>query len=697
MLHTIRKPLLIALASVSLFSLVSHSCHADDFLNRAVSLFREKNYEESLSLAKKSVDSSQRTFLMGVSALRQGKAEESLSLLAEAEQKLPLVGDYAAFYQVEALMALKKFREAAAKAATIPNTYPASLLIRKSEKIRLDICIAAGEYPGALKLSQAFIEKYPSGSDSVDALFLTGQSREETGDKTGAALIYRGLWLNNPLAPQAKKSRERLTELEKGGVKVSPFTAEELLGRATAFSAQNSFSQSLQTLQSISLDGQPAAVIDRVALRTGLNHYRLRSWKSAEKSLAKAATSSIASIRSEARFWQAKSLERLENNERAFTLFMALAAEGQKQEFADDALMEAAGLRKGLGSYTEAAGLYEQIAKVFPESKIVGRSVWEAGWCRYLAGEPVLAASAFKTLLKDEALREKALYWMGRALENGGGADAADYYAQLLSEYPSGFYATWYREQKGIKDTRESFARPATPSGAALPVGYEKPCLLASLGMFDEARNEVAAARKKNGDRKGQLPGLARLYQEMGDYASAIGLFLQNKTRSWDTESLPLWGAGYPLAYTAPVKQHTADNGLPESLVYALIRSESSFSPAVKSPAGAIGLMQLMPATARVTAREKGPFNPARLTTPDYNIMLGTRHFRELLKGFDGDVVYSVAAYNAGTSAVERWRKKLKGLKKDEFIESIPYQETRDYVKKVYATAATYRQLYGLR
>jgi soluble lytic murein transglycosylase len=132
-------------------------------------------------------------------------------------------------------------------------------------------------------------------------------------------------------------------------------------------------------------------------------------------------------------------------------------------------------------------------------------------------------------------------------------------------------------------------------------------------------------------------------------------------------------------------------------LIYALIRAESGFSPAIKSPAGAIGLMQLMPSTAKATAREKGTFNPQQLVVPDYNIKLGTRHFRDLMKGYDGDVVYSIAAYNAGAAAVERWRKGLKGLKKDEFIESIPYQETRDYVKKVYASAATYRQLYGLK
>jgi len=107
--------------------------------------------------------------------------------------------------------------------------------------------------------------------------------------------------------------------------------------------------------------------------------------------------------------------------------------------------------------------------------------------------------------------------------------------------------------------------------------------------------------------------------------------------------------------------------------------------------------MQMMPATARLTAREKGEFNPLSLTVPEVNIRLGTKHLRDLMKEYDGDVVYVAAAYNAGSGALGRWRKSLKMLKKDEFIESIPYQETREYVKKVYASSATYRQLYGLK
>jgi soluble lytic murein transglycosylase len=687
----------IALATLILLSSAFFSSGADDLLSQAAAQFREKDYAEAARLARKAGESPQRAFLLGMSMVRMGNADEGLTLLLEAESRLPLVGDYAALYQAEALLKLKKYPEAAAKAVSLSKNYPASLLIRRAEKLNADIAYESGEYAVALKAYQGFVEKYPSGSDSVDALFQVARCREETGDKIGSASIYRNIWLNNPATSQASKSQERLKLLENAGIKSAVYTPEELLRRASSLVTQNEHSSALKVLQSIPTERGMSPVAARVELKTGMAHYRMRNWKEAEKSLAKAAGSIFPGINSEARFWMAKSLERQDRNERAFELYMDLAGEGKKQEFADDALMEAAGLRRSQGNYSEAARLYKQIARSFPESKFISRAAWESGWCHYLAGEHVVAAEVFRPLLKDETMREKILYWLARSLENSASADAGSYYRMLLDEYPAGFYATWYRDQKGIKDVRESLGQRSVMAELPIISGFDKPRLLASLGMVDESRAEMTVARKKSGDKKSLFPGLARTYLEMKDYSSAIGLFLQNRPVKWDTPSLPLWTAGYPLVYSTLVARYTAANSLSEGLIYGLIRAESGFSPAIKSPAGAIGLMQLMPATAKATAHENGTFNSQKLVVPEYNIKLGTRHFRDLMKGYDGEVVYSIAAYNAGASAVERWRKNLKGLKKDEFIESIPYQETRDYVKKVYASAATYRQLYGLK
>jgi soluble lytic murein transglycosylase len=691
------RSLLILLAGISFLSLPVLPSLADGLLSLAAAQFRNKDFGEAYLLARKSEESPQRSFLAGVSALRLGKAEDALIFLAEAEQKLPLAADYASYYQVEALLKLKKYSEATAKAVNFAKLYPNSLLVRRSEKLQADIFFETGDFKGALRAFQIFVEKYPSGLDSVDSLFNLARCREETGDKDGAMLAYRNIWINNPATTQAKSSQERLKELEKSGLKSGAYSPEELLKRASALYSTGDFTASIKTLEMLAPNSQSPAVAARADLRTGIAYFRLRQYRQAEKFLARAAGTPLPGISSEARFWMAKALERQNQDERALALYMELVAGGKQQEFADDALMEAAGLRRNKGFYADSALLFEKLAKLYPESKFVQRAIWEAAWCHYLLGEYTAAVSLFKGILKDEAQREKALYWSGRALENSNNADAGSFYRMLVDEYPAGFYAAWYREQKGLKDTREALGQRNALTELPMAAGFEKPRLLASLGMSEEARNEMSAVLKKTGEKKGLFPALSRIYLEMEDYSSAISLFMQNRPIAWEKGTLPLWTAGYPLAYSDLVGQNAAANSLSEGLVYALIRAESRFLPAIKSRAGAIGLMQMMPTTAKQTAREKGAFNPQSLTIPAYNIRLGTRHLRDLMKEYDGDVVHVAAAYNAGGATLELWRKNLKGLKKDEFIESIPYQETRDYVKKVYASAAIYRQLYGLK
>lgn len=696
MLHRTR-PVLLVFAGVTLVAATALSSLADDHLDRAAAHYREKDFGAAYASAEKSSDPARRAFVRGMAALRLEKFEEAATLLADAEQKLPLIADYAAIFQAEALLKLKRYPAASVKAASIQAVFPSSRLVRRSEKLYADILYESGEYKGALKSYQSYIEKYSSGADAVDASFSLARCREESSDTGGALLIYRSIWLNNPASPLAAKSLERLKQLETSGLKMPPYSAEELLKRASTLYAQNGYGASLKTLEMIPALSQPPAIASRIDLRAGMALYRLKQYKQAEKQFVKAATAPLPGVRSEARFWLAKSLERQDLKERAFAMYLELADEGKKQEFADDALIEAAGLKRGLGQYAEAARLFDQAATLVPESKSIARLAWDSGWCRYLAGDYPAAADIFKGLLTDETQREKVLYWLGKALEKSGVDSFVSYYSTLLAEFPAGFYATWYREQKGMKDTREPIG--ARDALAELPMtsGFDKPRLLASLGLLEEARTEMAAIRKKNGEKKSSFPALAKIYLEMRDYSAAISLFMQSRPVAWEKTTLPLWTAGYPRAYAELVNKNAARNGLSEGLVYALIRAESGFVPAIKSGAGAIGLMQMMPATARLTSREKGDFDPQRLIVPEYNIRLGTKHLNDLMKEYNGDVIYMAAAYNAGSGALERWKKSFKGLTKDEFIENIPYQETRDYVKKVYASAATYRQLYGLK
>jgi len=155
------------------------------------------------------------------------------------------------------------------------------------------------------------------------------------------------------------------------------------------------------------------------------------------------------------------------------------------------------------------------------------------------------------------------------------------------------------------------------------------------------------------------------------------------------------WEHAYPPAYWGIVEQVAAREDIHPLLALAIMREESKFDPEVESAAGAKGLMQLMPPTARQMAqRQSAPFDERQLLRPEGNIPLGVAYLGRVLKRFNGDLIYAAAAYNAGPGSVTRWIKAFGHLPHDEWVESIPYAETQRYVKKVLGTFLIYVSLY---
>jgi soluble lytic murein transglycosylase len=153
----------------------------------------------------------------------------------------------------------------------------------------------------------------------------------------------------------------------------------------------------------------------------------------------------------------------------------------------------------------------------------------------------------------------------------------------------------------------------------------------------------------------------------------------------------------YPLAYWDTVQKTAEERGIDPYLVLALIRQESLFDPKALSSAFAYGLMQLLPSTATRTASQLGlpSPQPEKLFEPDLNLNLGIYHLKELLQLYPGDPVKAIAAYNAGQNAVARWERQIVTDDPEEFVERIPYGETRLYVKLVLRNHLNYRRIYG--
>ncbi|HZV82325.1 MAG TPA: tetratricopeptide repeat protein, partial [Geobacteraceae bacterium] len=680
-----------------LFSIPLHAAETvkrqDQALTVAAVKMKQKNYSSAARAASESVENGKRELLQGVAELKSGNPASAAILLGKAATGYPLLADYALYYQVQALVKMEKTVEALAVNRQLVKEYPDSSLARRSLLQQGDLLFAGKDHQGAETVYLKFVEKYSSGSDALQASYQIALCRERRGDLTGAATMFRTLWLNNPSSPQATRAEEDLKRLAPLGAVVTPYTPQELFKRGVALYDQRRFDQALKTFRSIDTRDEKKDFVDRLSLRIGQCLLKSRRYGEAERTLSElVAREPKRELKAEASHLLARVLEKQGQDEEAYAAYNRVTERFPESSEADDALLDAAFVRKFQRKPGEAAAVLAKLLENYPNTRLKQRATWELGWSNYLSGNYRVAGEQFKNLTGSDDYRERALYWLGRTLAAAGdSAGANDSYAALKKEYPYGFYTLRLPPGNGAA-LEESLPKLTGEPLDVLPAadGYERIKALIALGLVEDASRELSVAKKKNGRSKGDT-ALARLYLETGNYNGAMGLFTPAQLKKNGPEGKIAWSVLYPKAFGEMVTSHAASAGVSPSLAFAVMRSESSFYPGATSPVGARGLMQLMPGTAAKMLKDK-EFTAERLYEPDLNIRLGTKHLKDLLDLYKGNLVAVIASYNAGGNNVNRWLKSYAGLATDEFIESIPFGETRDYVKKVLATAELYRK-----
>jgi soluble lytic murein transglycosylase len=657
-----------------------------------------QEYSDARETALQAPTGAARDFVLGVACFRLEKWDEAERFLAGNADAFPLLGDFALFYRATALMQLSRFDEALPLLQRLREGYPQSPLIRSSNFLSADILFRKGDFQGALDAYLHCVEIYASGNDALRARYQATLCREKLGDLEGAVRDLRGIWLTYPGKEIASTAESDLTRLRAAGVPVAPYSGPELFKRGCTLFDLKKYRDAIATFSLLTPDSLPQNLRGKLAFKNALSLYRLKKNREAEQALARLSSvdSPYPEYADESSYWYASLLDRIGRDKDALVIFQRLAGTRPESELADDALFQAALIRKQSGEYREALATFRKLLNEYPTSSNTPRAQWEIAWSLYLTGEYPTAADSFRKLAESPAYREKALYWMGRSQEAAGSRDAArNTYAVLREEFPTGFYALYMEKETGIRNDSIPSLSPTILSTLPLPSGFDRARMLISLGLREEARMELASIKKRKGSAfRGSLD-VAALYLAMDDYKYAMGLFAAESPQRRDAKTPYAWAILYPAGFRESVSRHASVAGISEHLTFALIRAESNFSPTVISPVGAVGLMQLMPATAKDTAKGLGEtITVSRLHRPDLNVKIGTRHLKGLLARFNGNMVSAVAAYNAGSTPVLRWRKRHPTLREDEFIESIPYTETREYVKKVMAAAEIYRRLY---
>ncbi|MEO7997193.1 MAG: transglycosylase SLT domain-containing protein [Gemmatimonadaceae bacterium] len=348
----------------------------------------------------------------------------------------------------------------------------------------------------------------------------------------------------------------------------------------------------------------------------------------------------------------------------------------------------------------EARRYFVELVRAYPTSTFAPQAMLRAALIALINREPEQAARELDTFNAQMPSHSEALgarYWSGRAWKQAGNdTAAAARWHDVISRNGASYYAMLSARALGeavwtpVHDTSTSSTRRFVDIDSA----HNRARLLEQLGLLDEMRLEDDRLMRDASNSVDRILATARGFADRGNTSRAISL----ARRALDQGAPPnaaVYRLLYPVAQEGVLLAESARSGLDPALVAALIRQESNFTPHATSPAGARGLMQLMPSVGGSIARGIGvtPWDPVLLYQGDINVQLGVRHLSAAVRKY-AQTGQALAAYNAGDSRVARWRVKPGGDDPELFVERIPYVETRDYVRIILRNRELYRALY---
>jgi soluble lytic murein transglycosylase len=372
-----------------------------------------------------------------------------------------------------------------------------------------------------------------------------------------------------------------------------------------------------------------------------------------------------------------------------------------------------------------ACAAYAELMTRFPTEDRADEMAWRIGWLRYgqrsygtAAREFAAAAARFPQSL----FVSNALYWQAKTLEkNGNSVPAMALYARVAREYPYTYYGIRAEEillartsssgpvRNGLLATHPLSPGEPSPRFTAAPTLSPQALFhrvrvdeLLALRFLEDAREEVGQLAKRLGAGFTEQLFLAGLYLNIGQTTQAIRIL--NATLSTvDPDArltLPndFWTLLFPQLYWEEVQESAQQSQLDPLLLLGVIRQESAFNARAVSRSDARGLMQLLPSTGRELAQQlrMGPFQTEVLFDPRVNVRLGAHYLQRLTGVHQGNVILALAAYNAGPTRVKRWLQEMGIADWDEFVEGLPFEETRSYVKSVLRNYGVYRKLYAV-
>lgn len=674
-----------------------------------------ENYKRLARFAeayKESELSAQANFALGQADQEQKRWADARARF-RAAQASSWVADYATLYLARAEVELGLLE--AAQQALEEFSFAGSRLEEPALVLRAELLVRLGRAREAAD----WLSRQPDAWNRPALLLALAKTREAAGELVAAVETLQRVYYEFPLSPEAEPSNELLGQL-RGELKSQFPAPSEALRRARAEKlwAGRAFRGARSAYVDLSVRASEATRTE-ARLRAALALYQVNSAAAACEELSKIPQVPPA-LEGEFRAYRARCALRQEDYDRADANLTSLAAKFGGSEWQVEALLAAGDTALAGGDATRARQYYRWLLEALPSGEDAAEAHWKLTWLTYRTGDRAAAAKLLDehlTRFSDSPYLSRAFFWRSRLALEDGQNSLAERLLALLREWAPRDYLTQQAE-------RLRAHRPGAPAGneeelpawlTEFPLRRERPILtglppaarrqaekadvLERLGFWELAEKELEAATRQL-EHPALAVARARMAYEQKKFARASELLSRAFPAYWRyrLEELPreAWEMIFPRPYWEVIQREARRNEIDPYLVAALIRQESRFEPQAESSAGAVGLMQLMPGTARTLAGNQG-LAESRLVEPELNIQLGTLYLAQLLRRFGGSLEKAVAGYNAGGSRIEEWASQTGGGEPAEFVESIPLTQTREFVHIVLRNYRFYRDLYRNR
>jgi soluble lytic murein transglycosylase len=648
---------------------------------------------------------------LGYYDLTRDKPDLALGWLRKAVNE-KVLREYVQYWQAQDSLALGQKEAALEQFQSIQRDFPGSAMTELTVTALAQTALAIGKPDAAL----AALDAYPNTGAKAALLLLRAQAKEKFSAAKGekplaAAADYLDLYYRFPLNDEARTAGQEIPVLQSAlGESFPGVPMQTQIARAEAFYLAKRWRDA---------STEYASLLPRLS---GTDHQRadLRIVQCEAEAGGKLDQLSVVPLTDPdldaERIYSLEQADRGNKNETAMLADVDALVKGYpKSSWTADALFGAGNFYWVNLDRDRAADFYRRSLEIAPDGKNAYVADWRLAWTAYLERKPE-AADMLEAYVRRYPLSsyiQDSLYWLGRSYERAGSPDRArSFYLADVNRFPLTYFGEKAAERimpDAPGDPAENIAEVVSVIPAAPPVPPLDPPdaaaerqaraqALSDIAFDSSAELEYRAAYFATRAPKFLL-NAAGAAIAAGHYGAGMAAVRQAipQLEARRIADIPndAWRAAFPLPYEPNLRSEAAHNQLDPMLVAGLIRQESAFESKAMSRAGAVGLMQVEPTTALKMARQmRVRYARARLTDPGYNLQIGSRYLANLLQSF-GTPEAALAAYNAGEDHVAEWTMGQNYLETPEFVESIPFTETREYVQIVIRNAEVYRQVYG--